>query len=214
LTKPEGIYIPYSYNPNSFQQNNKTSYAETREVVSALTYLIGLGGSCVLNRENLTLNDLILNLNQSNSNHHIFNESFFGKINSSYSSCKLVFNHDADISNDYFNLTLKYEKKLGKKYYPECSCMSDNSGFVCSYDNFNLPPQFHTLTHETLLNITGENETEYYLYTTDLYRLKRYGGLSFDNEEKFKSNKDKQMKLDNLKENELVQNLLKHSLGK
>lgn len=59
--------------------------------------------------------------------------------------------------------------------------MNDFSGFQCS-GGYDSPAPFRLLTHETLLNITGQNETEYYLFTTDLYRLKRYGGLSFDNE--------------------------------
>ncbi len=46
-----------------------------------------------------------------------------------------------------------------------------------------MPEEFKTTTHETLLNISGSpNENDYYLYTTDMYRLRRYGGLSFDNE--------------------------------
>ena len=57
-------------------------------------------------------------------------------------------------------------------------------GFECVQDNsLQMPPQFRPVTHEKLLNISGvASENDYYLFTTDMYRLKRYGGLSFDNE--------------------------------
>ena len=47
-----------------------------------------------------------------------------------------------------------------------------------------MPPEFRTVTRENILNISGSlNENDYYLYTTDMYKLRRYGGLSFDNEQ-------------------------------
>lgn len=117
-----------------------------------------------------------------------------------------------------------HERKY-KSFFPDCTCMSDFSGFQCtgSYDS---PPPFRLLTHETLLNITGENETEYYLYTTDLFRLKRYGGLSFDNErppwkrnltqnhtsrEIEPSNNQQQTEM---KKYELIQNLIKNRIAR
>ena len=87
----------------------------------------------------------------------------------------------------YFQLSTKLAenfrsfKSLKKEFYPKCTCLKDFSGFDCA-NSFDLPPIFKLTTHETLLNISGSNESNYYLYTTDLFRLKRYGGLSFDNE--------------------------------
>nr|QUF59426.1 ATP-binding cassette transporter Abca2 [Brachionus angularis] len=185
LTKPEGIYIPYSYNPNSNRNSHAHSNsANTTDIIQTLKYLAGIGSACVLNKKNLTFLDLI-NSNYSKTGLFL-NQSLFGFTD----SCQIVFNQNSDFDLDYFsiyNLTqfnknlFSNDKKKLKSYYPECNCMKDNSGFSCS-GSFDFPSEFKPITHETLLNISGENETNYYLYTTDMYRLKRYGGLSFDNE--------------------------------
>jgi hypothetical protein len=97
-----------------------------------------------------------------------------------------------------------------KSFIPNCECLADFSGFKCS-STFNTPVSFRPITHETLLNISGQNESEYYLYTTDLYRLKRYGGLSFDNEKLLPPQEDKTKSQSdtNIKDVELIQNLIK-----
>jgi len=92
------------------------------------------------------------------------------------------------------------QKKLtSKKYYPTCVCLKDLSGFECqSKETIDSPEEFKTITHETLLNISGtKNENDYYLYTTDMFRLRRYGGLSFDNEA-CSSNKPEQKSINRL----------------
>lgn len=111
--------------------------------------------------------------------------------------------------------------------------MSDFSGFQCT-GSFDSPSPFRMLTHETLLNITGQNETEYYLFTTDLYRLKRYGGLSFDNErpprkrndtdksttttttttKTPKTNSDEDLPAAEMSKYELIQNLIKNRIAR
>ncbi|CAF0720825.1 unnamed protein product, partial [Brachionus calyciflorus] len=206
LTKPEGIYIPFSYRPNLTDSHHKS--ANTTEIINSLFVLAGLGSTCTLNKQGLNLQDLIIK--NYTKKGVLLNQSYFG-----YSdSCKNVFNQNSDFN--YFPLNNKSSSQNfllmdGKKnpskfksYTPKCNCLEDNSGFICS-GLYEIPPDFKTLTHEILLNITGENETNYYLSTTDLYRLKRYGGLSFDNEKPFK-NED-----ENLLENyELIQNLEKH----
>lgn len=110
-----------------------------------------------------------------------------------------------------------------KNYFPDCNCLNDFSGFQCT-GSYDTPSPFKLLTHETLLNITGENETEYYLFTTDLYRLKRYGGLSFDNERPPSPKNDQstsrlidQETIRNqseIKKYELIQNLIKNRIAR
>lgn len=228
LTKPEGTYLPYSYNiqPNRTTTITNTTdvrSATTRDIVDTLTYLIGLGGTCTLNCDNLTSILDVLSLNQSNGK--LFRSELFGHTK----SCQMVLDQTADLRLDYFNITSSSSKtpgfksyfgKVGKNYYPDCDCLSDYSGFVCNSD-YQLPPKFRALTHETLLNISGENETKYYLYTTDMYRLKRYGGLSFDNEYFKSSSKNTDAsktevvdEFSELKSNELLQNLIKHRIGR
>ena len=214
LTKPEGIYVPYSYASNKSKSLSKKGdmAATTAEIIETLELLVGLGSTCVLNTENITLKQIFV----SDKGNNLFNESFFGKTD----SCHIVFDQNADINFDYFkyrNSSSKnsrsflsgINKKL-EKYYPNCECLSDFSGFRCT-NTFDSPNSFHPITHETLLNISGQNESEYYLYTTDLYRLKRYGGLSFDNEKLIPSQADTNDQNDNrIKDVELIQNLIKY----
>ena len=99
-----------------------------------------------------------------------------------------------------------------RNYFPNCVCLRDNSGFECS-SAFDQPDSFKLVTHETLLNISGSNESDYYLYTTELYRLKRYGGLSFDNEQpppsKAHTDDEAQLRGGRRRRSKLVQNLAK-----
>jgi ATP-binding cassette subfamily A (ABC1) protein 2 len=189
LTKPEGIYVPFSHsvNPIDCKSNSqKVNSASSKEIAETFKYLTGLGSTCVLNKYNITLRDLI-NFNYTNSEKQaILNSKLFGQPDS---FCSDVFNPNADIDIKYFQLSAKGAENFKsftsfkKEFYPKCTCLKDFSGFECATSSsFDSPPKFKLTTHETLLNISGSNESNYYLYTTDLFRLKRYGGLSFDNE--------------------------------
>lgn len=190
LTKPEGIYVPFSYNPNKTDQSRNQS-APTKDIIQSLFALVGIGSTCTLNQKDLDIQDIINDNYEINGN--VFNQSYFGHDQ----SCQKVFNQNSDFDISNFkirNTSVKsslsrkrIEKRIEKRigsYTPKCQCMQDNSGFMCS-QIFDMPPSFKPITHETLLNISGENETDYYLSTTDLYRLKRYGGLGFDQDRSF-----------------------------
>ena len=60
-----------------------------------------------------------------------------------------------------------------KRYYPLCQCAADNTGFLCPLTGYTSPPQRQVVTSDILQNITGTKEEDYYLYTTDKYRLHR-----------------------------------------
>ena len=182
LTKPEGIYVPFSYNPNKTDHSRHQS-ASTKDIIQSLFALVGIGSTCTLNQKDIDIQDII------NDNYeidgYIFNQSYFGH----GESCKKVFNQNSDFDLSNFKIrNISLESSSSKKrigsFTPKCQCMKDNSGFMCS-QIFDIPPSFKPITHETLLNISGENETNYYLSTTDLYRLKRYGGLGFDQDRFF-----------------------------
>lgn len=202
LTKPEGIHVPLSFSPNKTHYPAQKS-APTKDIIQSFFSLSGIGSTCTLNKRNLTVNDLI-NKNYK-PNGFFFNQSHFGFSE----SCQMVFDQNCDIDMNNFdinNISVKlniFRKKFGS-YTPKCECMKDNSGFMCS-EGFEMPPSFKTITHETLLNISGENETEYYLSTTDMYKLKRYGGIGFDKDRVLEN-------FTNL--NEFVQNLEKQRIAR
>ena len=59
-------------------------------------------------------------------------------------------------------------------YYPNCHCKEDGVWFICSDEEYNDPPQFQVVTHDKLQDITGSNETAFYLNTNEAYRVHRY----------------------------------------
>lgn len=103
LTKPDGIYVPFSYSNNaSFSKFENTSASTNQaaatsiDIVSTLHFMVGIGSTCILNQRNLTLNDLLIMNNKTGNG--IFNEKYFG--NSDW--CKIVLNQNCDIDYDYF----------------------------------------------------------------------------------------------------------------
>lgn len=58
------------------------------------------------------------------------------------------------------------------RYYPSCHCSDDKTGYVCE-DYYTDPPSFKVVTSDILLDVSGQTEHEYFLYTTGLYRLRR-----------------------------------------
>lgn len=73
----------------------------------------------------------------------------------------------------------KHVKGGQERFYPYCQCSSDKTNYVCETHGYRDPPMFKALTGDILLDISSQNEHEYYLYTTDMYRLRRYGAFSF-----------------------------------
>ena len=59
------------------------------------------------------------------------------------------------------------------QYYPDCQCYDDDRGLDCSDDNYRSPPSLLTVTQDIMQNITGQSESDYIYYTTDIYRLSR-----------------------------------------
>lgn len=109
MTKPDGIYVPFSYIPNLTTAPTKTTSttsptddpiskmsASSSDIVNTLHLLVGIGSTCVLNQANLTLLDL-LNINNMTGYVH-FNQRYFG----SSDWCRVVFNDNCDIDYEYF----------------------------------------------------------------------------------------------------------------
>jgi len=66
-------------------------------------------------------------------------------------------------------------------FYPNCRCSIDGTGYICDSSGFQYPPTLKLITGDVLIDISGlgSKEHEYYLHTTDMYRLRRYGAFSF-----------------------------------
>ena len=59
------------------------------------------------------------------------------------------------------------------RYYPKCHCAPEHNGYICDKGGYVSPPFFQAVTSDILQDVTGDNEEEYFLDTTDMYRLSR-----------------------------------------
>uniref|UniRef100_A0A8C9NAR9 ATP-binding cassette sub-family A member 2 n=1 Tax=Serinus canaria TaxID=9135 RepID=A0A8C9NAR9_SERCA len=66
----------------------------------------------------------------------------------------------------------------------KCTCSMQGTGFSCPSGVGGHPPQMKVVTGDILTDITGRNVSEYLLYTSDRFRLHRYGALTFGNVQK------------------------------
>ena len=74
------------------------------------------------------------------------------------------------------NLQDSFNAEDDVPYYPDCQCYDDDRGLDCSDDNYRSPPSLLTVTQDIMQNITGQSESDYIYYTTDIYRLSRWVG--------------------------------------
>ncbi|XP_036272663.1 ATP-binding cassette sub-family A member 2 isoform X2 [Pipistrellus kuhlii] len=65
-----------------------------------------------------------------------------------------------------------------------CTCSAQGTGFSCPSGVGGRPPQVRVVTGDILTDITGHNVSEYLLFTSDRFRLHRYGAITFGNVQK------------------------------
>ncbi|XP_075415886.1 ATP-binding cassette sub-family A member 2 isoform X2 [Tenrec ecaudatus] len=65
-----------------------------------------------------------------------------------------------------------------------CSCSTQGTGFSCPSGVGGHPPQMRVVTGDILMDITGHNVSEYLLFTSDRFRLHRYGAITFGHVQK------------------------------
>ncbi|XP_055947316.1 ATP-binding cassette sub-family A member 2-like isoform X3 [Argiope bruennichi] len=184
-TQPEGNVIPYSRNRLDIDhvEDRWSKDANSEQVFATLYMPSGVGATCVF--KSPFNNSFDEKMNFSARNYDLLS-AFFEP------SCESVFmpglpldnfvpppptNSPQMLSNPN-NFTVIRTTESPSKYYPSCHCSDDKTGHVCN-DHYTDPPSFKVVTSDILLDISGQNEHEYYLYTTGLYRLRRYGAFSF-----------------------------------
>ncbi|XP_048586908.1 ATP-binding cassette sub-family A member 2 isoform X2 [Nematostella vectensis] len=74
------------------------------------------------------------------------------------------------------------ESVTHQKAGPGCRCSANGTWYLCDQGAAGKQPkELVTITRDTLQNVTGRNMSEYLLYTTQTFRMHRYGALSFGN---------------------------------
>ncbi|XP_038064112.1 ATP-binding cassette sub-family A member 2-like isoform X2 [Patiria miniata] len=190
LTYPDNTYSVYA----NEALNNRRSYhiyrsvngdADPTQLTSTLRYPAGIGASCVLKTPwNGTLDRLVQSNNYSSSVN--LRGKYFDRM------CEESFKKGEPLSNYVPEIPheppppeeSEFDEPAGTTHIKEktCGCSADGNGFICP-PNVGEPEPDHlkVITSDILLDISGRNVSEYLLYTTDKFRLKRYGGLSFGN---------------------------------
>ncbi|CAL1285567.1 unnamed protein product [Larinioides sclopetarius] len=184
-TQPEGNVIPYSRNRLDIDhvEDRWSEDANSEQVFGTLYMPSGVGATCVF--KSPFNNSFDEKMNFSARNYDLLS-AFFEP------SCESVFmpglpldnfvppppTNSPHMLNNANNFTVIRTTESPSKYYPSCHCSDDKTGHVCN-DHYTDPPSFKVVTSDILLDISGQNEHEYYLYTTGLYRLRRYGAFSF-----------------------------------
>ncbi|KFM77694.1 ATP-binding cassette sub-family A member 2, partial [Stegodyphus mimosarum] len=184
-TQPKGNVIPYSRNKLDLECNCErwSKDANSEEVFATLFLPSGVGATCVLISP--FNNSFDEKMNFSARNYDLLS-AFFEP------SCESVFvpgvpfdnfvpqspTNIPHMSNFMPNITTLQSTEPPKRYYPNCHCSDDKTGYVCE-DYYTDPPSVKVVTSDILLDISRQNEHEYFLYTTGMYRLRRYGAFSF-----------------------------------
>ncbi|KAG8190583.1 hypothetical protein JTE90_014059 [Oedothorax gibbosus] len=184
-TQPKGNVIPYSNNRLDMDSGNYqwSKDANSEKVFGTLYMPSGVGATCVF--KSPFNNSFDVKMNFSARNYDLLSAYF-------EPSCESVFvpglpfgnfvppppTNSPQVGNLLANFTTIRTTESPTKYYPSCHCSDDKTGYVCD-EYYTDPPSFKVVTSDILLDISGQNEHEYFLYTTGLYRLRRYGAFSF-----------------------------------
>ncbi|XP_070532576.1 ATP-binding cassette sub-family A member 2-like [Ptychodera flava] len=209
LDNAQGNYVPFAdearYNRDHIVYKSPDGDAGPAKLTSTLYYPAGIGATCVLRDPynktilsqmfddlNYTLSDemiakyyddmcLLAVKHRKIYPHHIpkpdVSVSHSGPIQT------YPMDHTMDyIQDDYDDISSDNSSIRFRIKEIPCVCAENGHGFYCP-DNVGKPdpPSHKTITRDTLLDISGRNVSEYLLYTTDNFRLQRYGALTFGN---------------------------------
>ncbi|KAK3577511.1 hypothetical protein CHS0354_026468 [Potamilus streckersoni] len=196
LTQPRGNYIPFSNEHVSERSQKYLNDASPDDIIRTFHLPSGVGATCVLKKpfNNSFDSDIFHSLNISQQTFELLSRYY-------EPGCERVFVSGIRLENyvpqaavistkgqaDQINST-SHPPDVKGKYYPSCYCSADNTGYICSEDGYSMPPQFRVVTRDILQDITqstADPDGKYYLYTTDAYRLHRYGAFGFGSEVSF-----------------------------
>uniref|UniRef100_A0A2R5LDX6 ATP-binding cassette sub-family A member 2 n=1 Tax=Ornithodoros turicata TaxID=34597 RepID=A0A2R5LDX6_9ACAR len=200
-TQPGGNVLPYAYRDGEHTSWSKE--ADAHQLASTLRLPSGIGATCVLRWPlNGTSSILVQSSSLANYSDRSLDWDMLGAFEP---QCRSVFVPGLPLDNFVPPLptvetthatsgsdtltapgatpiprsTQRPGVEHHERFYPYCECSSDKTGYVCESTGFHDPPMFRALTGDILLDISSQNEHEYFLYTTDMFRLRRYGAFSF-----------------------------------
>ncbi|XP_032055957.1 ATP-binding cassette sub-family A member 2 isoform X5 [Aythya fuligula] len=211
-TQPKGNFIPYANEERREYRIRLSPDASPQQLVNTFHLPSGIGATCVLKTAfNNTLDQPMQTLNlNSNESKMLAAKYFDAMCIDSFTQGLPLSNFvppppspapsDYPISVDedllhawnstIFSSAIK-ETVTSAPALPriihepiKCTCSMQGTGFSCPSGVGGHPPQMKVVTGDILADITGRNVSEYLLYTSDRFRLHRYGALTFGNVQK------------------------------
>ena len=177
MTQPRGNFIPYSDQSVLFpvhRSNETTEDANTSSLISTFSLPSGVGATCVL-KPNISGVDIDLNSTRKNMKLVLryFNPecatSFTRGIPVSQFIPPVAHRPESNSSE-----SLPYDKDA------PCKCTKFGSSYTCKAGYGEIPVTKTVVTGDKLIDVTGKEPIKPYLkYTTNNFRLHRYGGFSF-----------------------------------
>ncbi|XP_039714844.1 ATP-binding cassette sub-family A member 2 isoform X2 [Pteropus medius] len=208
-TQPRGNFIPYANEERRGSRFQLSPDASPQQLVSTFRLPSGVGATCVL--KSPANGSLGPTLNLSSGESRLLAARFFdGMCLESFTQGLPLSNFvppppspapsDSPASQDEDPLSA-WNTSLPPTSGPEnwtlapslprlvrepvrCTCSTQGTGFSCPSGVGGHPPQMRVVTGDILTDITGHNVSEYLLFTSDRFRLHRYGAITFGNVQK------------------------------
>lgn len=202
LEYPDSNIVPYANDDISNSREEYMVYSSLNgdsgpmKIASTFTYPAGIGASCILKTPfNGTLDLMVEKANFSSINltaqyydPMCVNSFKKGEPLSNYvPRSEDSFEEDEWANRGNTSVHIKKESHSGPMILEKrCYCKKNGFGFLCPPDVGSPDPTEHkVITSDVLLDCNTRNLSEYMLYTTDKFRLHRYGALSVGNVRKF-----------------------------
>ncbi|CAM4645740.1 unnamed protein product [Lepidochelys olivacea] len=211
-TQPKGNFIPYANEERREYHMKLSPDASPQQLVNTFHLPSGVGATCVLKTAfNSTLDQLVQTLNlNSNESKMLAAKYFDAMCVDSFTQGLPLSNFvppppspapsdypvsmDDDMVHAWNSTTYPSTVKETITLAPslprlihepiKCTCSMQGTGFSCPSGVGGHPPQMKVVTGDILVDITGRNISEYMLYTSDRFRLHRYGAITVGNVQK------------------------------
>ncbi|CAL8135403.1 unnamed protein product [Orchesella dallaii] len=170
MNRPDENSIGLANNMLDLFEERTSDDADSSDIANTFYLPSGPGASCVLKTP-----FILSNFTEHQPN--FFKEEFFD------SMCKEWFQNGIPFSNVNFHKSPKKILPKGfhkskERYYPICYCSEEKTAFYCPPYGYTEPNSFKSVTGDIVYDVSGQNESQYYLYTYDKFKMKRYGGIS------------------------------------
>ncbi|XP_043914151.1 ATP-binding cassette sub-family A member 2 [Protopterus annectens] len=209
-TQPRGNFIPYANEEMKEYRMRLSPDASPQQLANTFHLPSGVGATCVLKTPfNSTLDQLTQTVNlNTNESKMLASKYFDAMCLDSFTQGLPLSNFvppppspapsDFPISMDEdllrsWNSTPVFVREIPTSspsiprmiHEPiRCTCSMQGTGFSCPSGVGGHPPQMKVVTGDIIVDISGRNASEYLLYTSDRFRLHRYGALTFGNVQK------------------------------